>query len=273
MNLPPPYSPYAMRPPAAARTDTRAVVALVIGIISLMSAFCYVGFLFGIPAIILGVIARQAVSRSQGEIGGGGLAIAGAITGGLGTAFSLLQIAFLVGIFALAGASHSSPSSTSIFPVAPPPPTATVSGAPTTTLASTHVRFLSPADGPLETQLEEAYAEAGSLRLVAVTAAGWSKESIDVVAAVDDAELQAVLSACEVVGVDVDMFKTELSRAGMDRPGVPWFFVVGSTGAAIDALSADSWGNNDAHTIAPVLRAFLAKRHGGKKGPKGGTHL
>jgi hypothetical protein len=148
-----------------------------------------------------------------------------------------------------------------------------VSGAPSTTLASAHVRFLSPGDGPLEEQLEEAYAEAGKLRLVAVTAAGWSKESIDVVAAIDDAQLQTVLAACEVVGVDVDVFKSELARAGMDRPGVPWFFVVGSSGSAIDALSADDWGANDAHTIAPVLRAFLARGHTGRKIPKGGTHL
>jgi Domain of unknown function (DUF4190) len=269
-----PYSPYAPQPPVAVRTDTRAIISLVIGIISLASSFCYVGFLFGIPAVILGILARQAVSKSQGEIGGGGLAIAGAITGGIGTLFSLFEIALVVGMFAFAGvASHSPPSMSGPFPTAPPAPKAMVSGAPSSGLASAHVRFLSPSDGSLEDQLEEAYAEAGKLRLVAVTAAAWSKESIDVVSAVDDAELQAVLATYEVVGVDVDMFKSELARAGMDRPGVPWFFVVGSSGAAIDALSADEWGDNDAHTIAPVLRAFLGRAHTGRRRPKGGTHL
>ncbi len=271
-----PYSPYAQHPPAPGRTDSRAVIALVAGILSLASGFCYVGFLFGIPAIILGILARQAASRSQGEVGGGGLAIAGAITGAIGSAISLLQIALVVGLIAFAGATaaHTPPPITSTpFPTAPLSPTATVSSGPSTALASAHVRFLSPADGPLEEQLEEAYAEAGKLRLVAVTAAGWSKESIDVVAAVDKAELQTVLAACEVVGVDVDMFKADLAAAGMDRPGVPWFFVVGSSGSAIDALSADEWGDNDAHTIAPVLRAFLARGHTGRPRPKSGTHL
>jgi hypothetical protein len=274
MNPPPMYSPYGPQmPPVAGRTDTRAIVSLVIGILGMLSGFCYVGFVFGIPAVILGVLARQAISKSQEEVGGGGLALAGAITGAIGTVFSLGQIALVVGMFALVGAKHSSPITTASFPTAPPPPTATVSGAPSTPFASAHVRFLSPGDGPLEEQLEEAYAEAGKLRLVAVTAAGWSRESIDVVAAVDDAELQTVLAACEVVGVDVDEFKSELGGVGMDRPGVPWFFVVGPRGAAVDALSADAWGDNDAHTIAPVLRRFLARGHGRGAGGKMGTHL
>src|SRR5437899_11006277 len=79
---PPPPAPgygYSASPP----NDGMAIAALVVGIISAVGVFCY-----GVPAIILGPVAvylglrsRRKIKASAGAIGGGGLAMAGWITG------------------------------------------------------------------------------------------------------------------------------------------------------------------------------------------------
>jgi prepilin-type processing-associated H-X9-DG protein len=63
-------------------TSGKATAALVLGLISFP---CIVGnFLTGIPAIILGALALKDISKSDGRLGGKGLAIGGLITGSLG---------------------------------------------------------------------------------------------------------------------------------------------------------------------------------------------
>src|SRR5215471_17049641 len=65
--------------------DTKAIVALVLGIISCVVGFCYIGWLVGIPAIIFGVLAHRDIKRSHGMIMGGGMATAGIVLGSFGT--------------------------------------------------------------------------------------------------------------------------------------------------------------------------------------------
>jgi Domain of unknown function (DUF4190)/GYF domain 2 len=83
----PPTIPGSFSPP---RTSLLAIWSLVFGILSfLCSAFS------GIPAIICGHLALSKIKKSGGGQTGGGLAVAGLITGYLGT--------FLIGIAVLAG--------------------------------------------------------------------------------------------------------------------------------------------------------------------------
>jgi DNA-directed RNA polymerase subunit RPC12/RpoP len=79
-------------PPQTA-TSGKAIASLVLGIASFLCAF-----LTGIPAIILGILGLRDVNRSRRRTGGTGLAIAGIVTGSLGTAGSLCLIPVMVGV-------------------------------------------------------------------------------------------------------------------------------------------------------------------------------
>jgi hypothetical protein len=73
----------------APRSEGLAVTSLVLGILSV--TFCNV--FTGIPAIICGHIARARILRSNGTLGGDGLAIAGLVTGYI--SIGLMVIAFV----------------------------------------------------------------------------------------------------------------------------------------------------------------------------------
>ena len=79
--------------PAAARTSSLAIWSLVLGILALLLAG-----LTAIPAVICGHLALGKIKRSGGTQSGGGLAIAGLVTGYLG--FCIFGIAVLAGLTA-----------------------------------------------------------------------------------------------------------------------------------------------------------------------------
>lgn len=80
---------YPVYPP---RSNGFGVTALVLGIIAVVS--CYLGLLFGVPAVIFGVLGRGKAKR--GEADNGGMALAGIITGAVGIVISCLFIAIAV---------------------------------------------------------------------------------------------------------------------------------------------------------------------------------
>jgi len=82
---PPGASPYGAPPPAPQKNSSKAVWALVCGIVGLL---CF-GIVFGIVAIVLG---RQA----QKEGARGGMAKAGEILGYVDIALSIVYILFLI---------------------------------------------------------------------------------------------------------------------------------------------------------------------------------
>lgn len=75
----PPASPAAGAaasvPAGATRTDGKAVASLVLGLLGLVTCIA------GIPAIILGHIARSNIEKSKGQLKGDGMALAGLILG------------------------------------------------------------------------------------------------------------------------------------------------------------------------------------------------
>lgn len=73
------------------------VAALVLGVLSLITWFFLIGGLFGLVAIILGVLGRGRVKR--GEADNGGMALAGIITGALGLLLTILVIAGVAALF------------------------------------------------------------------------------------------------------------------------------------------------------------------------------
>lgn len=70
----------------AAKTSVLAVWSLILGILSLVC----IGFIAGIPAVICGHLARAEIRRSSGSIGGSGMALAGLITGYIGTVMGII---------------------------------------------------------------------------------------------------------------------------------------------------------------------------------------
>ncbi|WP_330298832.1 DUF4190 domain-containing protein [Streptomyces sp. NBC_00503] len=88
----PGYQGYPGYPPYAHKSNGFGVTALVLGIIAVIS--CYGGILFGIPAVIFGVLGRGKARR--GEADNDGMALAGIITGIVGIVISCLFIAIAV---------------------------------------------------------------------------------------------------------------------------------------------------------------------------------
>jgi hypothetical protein len=80
--------------------STRAILALIFGILSLLCA----GFLSGIPAIILGKMEMNAIKAGLAPKAGEGTAKVGFILGIIGTALSCLVTLFSIGIIIFSSA-------------------------------------------------------------------------------------------------------------------------------------------------------------------------
>ena len=86
------------QPPGAAggQNQTLAIVSLVLGIIGIV--FCQIT---GPAAIITGFMARKKAVQNPSEYGGSGLALAGIITGVIGTLFLVLVVLYFIFIFGI----------------------------------------------------------------------------------------------------------------------------------------------------------------------------
>lgn len=81
-------------PPVTAPNNTQAIIALVLGILSMP---CFCGFLTGVPAIIIGHMELKAIREGRSAPSNQGLAKAGFITGIIGTALTcLIAIGYLI---------------------------------------------------------------------------------------------------------------------------------------------------------------------------------
>lgn len=96
---PPPPPPYQFSPQPPAAGSSKAVISLVLGILSLVMC----GLFLGIPAMVLARQAKREIRESHGAVGGEGLATAGFVTGLLGTLWSLLLVVLLIGLLAVGG--------------------------------------------------------------------------------------------------------------------------------------------------------------------------
>ena len=94
----PGYVGYATPAPP---TSARATAAVVLGALSVMACL---GFVTGIPAMIVGVSARREIRESQGRVGGDSVALGGIIAGAVGTVLSLLVVGLFV-LLAVLGAN------------------------------------------------------------------------------------------------------------------------------------------------------------------------
>ena len=84
---------------AAQRQSGLAIASLIVGIISLPGALLVVcGFLFGLPAVIMGHLAVSQISGSNGRLMGKGMATTGFILGYAGMVLSVAWVAYAISI-------------------------------------------------------------------------------------------------------------------------------------------------------------------------------
>ena len=89
----PPYGTPAQGP----KKNGFGIAALVLGVLSLVTWFFFIGGLFGLVAIILGFLGRGRAKR--GEADNGGMALAGIITGVIGLLLTGLVVAGIAALF------------------------------------------------------------------------------------------------------------------------------------------------------------------------------
>ena len=82
------------------QTCGQAIASMILGITSIV--LCMTA-LTGIPAIICGHMARAKIRRSQGALGGDGMALAGLITGYIGTVLTIVAVIGLLAGLAVPG--------------------------------------------------------------------------------------------------------------------------------------------------------------------------
>lgn len=87
---------FGMPPVPAGNRNGLGTASLVLGILSLVTWFLFIGGLFGIVAVVLGFLGRGRAKRR--EASNGGMALAGIVTGAVGI---LLTVLVIVGVAAL----------------------------------------------------------------------------------------------------------------------------------------------------------------------------
>ena len=227
-------------------------MSLVLGVLSLSC----LGFVAGIPAVILGLTAKSAIDKSGGMVGGSGVALGGIVTGALGTVWSTVLTTVFVASMVIA--AHAPAPTPLTVPTARPVATAAAARGPHA-MGRVSVTDLVPGDGALRDQLDLAAKRArGEGRtLVVQTTATWCSVCREVEGSLGDAKMQAALGSVSLVRVDVDEFDAELKFLQMSEGSVPWFYRVDSAVHATDAISADEWDANVPDNMAPVLKAFV----------------
>jgi hypothetical protein len=106
----PTYPPPGYGYPAVVPTDSQGTASMIVGIVSLVLAFCYGFGLLGAPvALFLGRASMKRIDASGGQLGGRGMAQAGFVLGIIGTVLLGLAIAVvIVVIVVLAGTASTS---------------------------------------------------------------------------------------------------------------------------------------------------------------------
>lgn len=234
------------------RAETKAVASLVLGILSLTC----LGVFAGLPALILGSLARRDIDRSQGRLTGRGLAAGGIVSGLFGTGVSLV-----LGLFMLGGALEAAKDE----PPAPEP-RAEVPG--TRTYGSLDVVDLDEKRA-LKGQIADLTRSASAKGRVVVlqTYVTGNKECAQIAAALPDPRMQKALANVTLVRVDVKTFAQELETMRVETREAPWFYMLDAAARPTDAISADEWDENIAENMAPILGAFVKGELGRRKTP------
>lgn len=253
-----PPSPAEARPPGgrSRAPDPKASASLVLGLFGLLAAWCGLGLLLSLPAVLLGVAACRDVGRSRGELRGRGLATAGIVCGALGSVLFFAWALLVVGTRMTQPRNALAPL-VELIPV--PASRVPTPFAPREETSLDQGIALHRVGGPLRRQLAAQVDEArgkGQTVLVETVAADCDAcDEID--RAMREPSVREVLSNIRLVYVQTGEFRSELGWLRMDESTAPWFYLLDARGEPRDAIGADEWDENVAPNIGPVLHAFV----------------
>jgi hypothetical protein len=267
MHSPPLGAPWA--PHERTKTNGTSVFAL---LASLTGYVCFVGA-GGVLGIVLGLIARNEISRSEGRETGRGLANTAIVLGTLNLCLTVVAIA--AGITYLAKPKPfvatrpvptvAAPGWAPPAPIMPPaakapePRASRETESQVTTLGSI---ALADVSGDLEGELDKQRraAEASNETLVLWLIVADCKPCNGVAAALTTPVMQKALAKVRFVRVDRDEFQVELEQLGIPTEKIPGFALLDAHNHPRDFIHGGEWDADIPANIAPVLGKFA---HGG----------
>lgn len=243
------------------RPDGRALPSLVLGLLSLT-----LGFPAALPALALGLAARRAIERARGGVGGYGVATAGVLTGALGSAVGMVQLAAAVALVVAAARPPARLAETAPFPAEAPvvAPVEPKIAAPAPLVRGYGALEVVELDArrPYRVQLGQIAERARrqSKLVVVQTSAKRCAACAELDRALPHAAMQAALRDVILVRADVETFSDDLEADRIETAASPWFFKIDAQLRPSDAMSADEWDENSPEAMAQVLGAFCRGR-------------
>ncbi len=268
MHSPPVGAPWA--PHERTKTNGTSIFAL---LASLFGFVCFLG-LGGVLGVVLGLIARGEIARSQGRETGRGLANAAIVIGTLNLCSTVIALAIAITYLASprsVAATHSAPA------IAPPAWTAApspgIAPSPTKGSAATELRAsreagsqvttlgtitLADISGDFEAELDKQRnaADASAETLVLWLVVPGCKPCDGVAAALTSPIAQKALAKVRFVRVDRDEFQIELERLSIPTEKIPGFVLLDARNHPRDFIHGGEWDADIAPNIAPVLGKF-----------------
>jgi len=252
---------------ADAPSDGKATLALSLGLLSVTCG----GFLAGIPAILLGLIAKRESESRGGQ--DRALSIGGIVLGTMGTVMSVFAL-IAIGAYALAYRLPRGPQLAGFRPEAATSATATTlprDGSNERVIGTLSMTELGqPGDGRvLREQLAElsrnAFRQHKTVVLVTVTKRCTPCRAFE--RALPDPRMQVALANVLLARIDAEEFESELSSLHFDADSVPWFFKLDQRARPADAISAAEWDETSPGVMAPVFDEFLKGSYRARKLP------
>ena len=206
------------------RTETKAIASLVLGVSSLMC----LGAITGLPAVVLGALARKDIDRSSGTLTGRGIAAGGIVSGLFGTGLGFVMLLFVLG-------GMLEPSERSALQVV-------------------DVREDRPFGAQMRTVMDDAKAQ--HKKVLLQTHSQRDVRCAQIAAALPDARVQRALTHVTLVRVDVDRYEAELHAMHIETRSAPYFYVLDESALPVDAMSGREVDPSAPEKMGPALAAF-----------------
>ncbi|HEX3855171.1 MAG TPA: DUF4190 domain-containing protein [Polyangiaceae bacterium] len=266
MHSPPVGAPWA--PHERTKTNGTSIFAL---LASVFSFVCFLG-LGGVLGVVLGLIARKEIARSEGRETGRGLANAAIVIGALNLCSTVVALAIAITYIA----SPRPVAKTRSAPIIPPPAWTASPGTiphPTRAPAAPEARAsremgtqvttlgaitLADISGDFEAELDKqrSAAEASSETLILWLVVPDCKPCNGVAAALTSPIAQKALAKVRFVRVDRNEFQVELERLSIPTEKIPGFVLLDGRNHPRDFIHGGEWDADIAPNIAPVLGKF-----------------
>jgi hypothetical protein len=221
----------AYRPPQ--RTEAKAIVSLLLGLSSVMC----LGAITGLPAVVLGALARRDIDRSSGTLTGRGIAAGGIVSGLFGTGLGFVMLLFVLG-----GMLETSRASA---------------------LKVVDVAEDRPFAAQMRNVLDDARAEHKTVLLQ--THSQKDVRCAQIAAALPDARVQRALTNVTLVRVDVDRYEVELHAMHIESRSAPYFYVLDESALPVDAMSGREVEPSAPAKMGPRLAAVARGATGAKR--------